>query len=260
MKWEAKLKNNGTITEDGNFSNAIDYTNSAIVAALSAEATSEGRPWVRIRRTDSGVLLDAERACSNLGSGYTLINNAQWQAIARNIEGQLSNWTNGTTTGTNSINTGHSDNNPSQACDGTVQNVEGDCLTLNTTASQKRTHDLSTGEVIWDIAGNVWEMVSDNNTTVQGPDSYVSLLTSSTANLAKWGPAGDYTTKNSGEYGGLGIGFLSRNNGAVSRGGFWISVHASGALYSTGVYTTRLDLGPTAVGGSIGFRCVRSVP
>ncbi|NDD05080.1 MAG: hypothetical protein EB078_09245, partial [Proteobacteria bacterium] len=65
-----------------------------------------------------------------------------------------------------------------------------------------------------------------------------------------WGPEGTYTSKNSGEYGGLGNGWLNYSAGAVYRGGEW----AYGTL--AGVFTAALDSGPTATYDVVAFRCV----
>jgi formylglycine-generating enzyme required for sulfatase activity len=73
---------------------------------------------------------------------------------------------------------GHNDNGPalalqastddSQGCYGTVtKDVDPTC---GNGATQRRTHYLSNGEVIWDLAGNVWEWTDD---VVRGPNKPV---------------------------------------------------------------------------------------
>ena len=65
-------------------------------------------------------------------------------------------------------------------------------LAIRALNSQKRTHPLSNGEVIWDIAGNVWEWTSDvifDNTDkpsgsgVDGRAEYYSVIDA--ASMAK---------------------------------------------------------------------------
>ncbi len=145
-------------------------------------------PWSRIARGNNATVAgSALKACSDLGTNYSLISNAQWQAIARNIEtaqnppGNYLNWSNGSIAEANVINRGHSDNAPpsplvastdDDPCSGTEQTNCAD----NTHAdfSQKRTHTLSNGEIIWDFAGNVWESVKDDSTFSYGPTTFVT--------------------------------------------------------------------------------------
>ena len=87
---------------------------------------SAGAAWNYISQ------VNARTACAALGSGYGLISNPEWQAIARNIEDQNSNCL---------YNTG------ANTCVGAGSFVH------------KRTHRLSTGEDIWDISGNAEEWV-----------------------------------------------------------------------------------------------------
>jgi formylglycine-generating enzyme required for sulfatase activity len=227
--------------------------------SVSNTATSQTAltPWVNISRAD------AITKCQALGAGYDLITNAQWQAIARNIESVPSNWSAGSLTGNvndgNSINRGHSDNSPAFSpanalaastddlpCFGTSNNS---CTTgSHADFSQKRTHRLSNGAVIWDIGGNVWEWVKDNNNSAQGADKYVSQLDGSD-DLLNWGAAGNYSAKADGERGGLGYGNLNVSSGAVQRGGDWLN------LTFAGVFAAGSGYDPASTFGSVGFRC-----
>jgi formylglycine-generating enzyme required for sulfatase activity len=201
--------------------------NQAYSAAFVADSRSSGTPWVNINRDQTIT------ECQALG--YDLISNAQWQAVAREIElaqtaGVYLNWSSGSTSGANALNRGHSDSGPgnslaasldSDPCFGTGQ---VSCANnTNADFTQKRTHALASGEVIWDVAGNVYEWVKQDiaaGPPYEGGNNFVSQQpwTSDLNHPEMWGPFGNYTAKNSGEYGGLGYGSLGFSAGAVIRG------------------------------------------
>lgn len=230
-----------------------------------AISQSSGTPWVSIPRgTDATTAGGAWKACKDMGANYDLISNAQWQTIARNIEGVASNWSGGSV-GSGSLNRGHSDGTPNNAlaaaADSDPCNGTGETCSTSTWNTQRRTHTLSNGAVIWDLAGNVWEWVKDNNAINFGANAYVSQITTAShttsgtvtpSGAAKvvFGPAGDYSAMNSGEYGGLGYGYVGYSAGAVFRGGNWVNGAGSG------VFTSNLGNAPTASNSDVGFRCV----
>ena len=234
-----------------------------------AVSQSADVPYVNISRNDSIT------KCTDLGEGYDLMTNDEWQSVARNIELVASNW-NANIVGSGSLNRGHSDASPdnalaandddNQACYGTEQTCDSSIWD-----SQRRTHKLSNGEVIWDLSGNVWEWVKDDNTVDYSPDAYLSLITASTHTASgsltggttttsrtakgQFGPSGDYADLNSAPYGGLGYGTLNNleggATGSVARGDDWDEIDEGEA----GVFAVDLD--DTAVNFSIyeGFRC-----
>ncbi len=232
----------------------------------NAVSQSAGLPWASITRDDNGGTPGAITRCQNIGSGYALISNAQWQAVAREIElaqtaGNDLNWSNGSTAGANALNLGHSDSAPSNAlaasldsdpCFGTGNVSCAD----NTVAdfTQKRTHTLLSGEIIWDVSGNVWEWVKDDiaaGPPYEGSNNYISQQpwTAGLSRPEMWAPFGNYISKSSGSYGGLGYGNLGFSAGAVIRGGGW----TSGVI--AGVFAARLNNAPLDSATNLGFRC-----
>lgn len=223
-----------------------------------ATSQASGTPWVSIDRNQ------AISKCTDLGGNYDLISNLQWQALAREIEtvqnpaGTYLNWSNESTAGDSYLNRGNSnsgvtpplaastDNDP---CAGTAYPLCAN--SAHSDFSQKRTHTLQSGEIIWDVAGNVWEWVLDDNNQAQGADSFVSLATGwSAATKMKLASEGNYTAKNGPEYGGLGYGWINYSLGGIIRGGGWYD--GTGA----GVFAAWLNIEVASSYDDIGFRCV----
>lgn len=200
-----------------------------------------GSPWSQLSR-------DAARnACQNLGTEYDLISNSQWQTIARNIEQVSSNW----------IPDGGGDYCLSQGNSGGGCGDYLGAIDYGGGRSTKSRHRLSNGHAIWDISGNLWEWVSDDNSFVYGSSpNYISLLTSIDGNegplgLPKhaFGPLGDYSSLVSSPYGGLGYASINAAGGAILRGGSYQSYD------QTGVFAVKLEKSPTYLWDQIGFRC-----
>lgn len=127
----------------------------------NAVSQAAGAPWgMSVAFTPPVVAATASAVCA----GCHLITDNEWLTIAQNVLGVASNWDNGAgvhTVGTGYIYNGHSDNSPNspQAADSNDSN--GYYLTGNVAPSgQRRTLTLSNGEVIWDLAGNVYELTS----------------------------------------------------------------------------------------------------
>jgi prepilin-type N-terminal cleavage/methylation domain-containing protein len=228
-----------------------------------ATSQADGTPWVSISQTDATTASSA--ACS----GCHLITEAEWMTIAQNVLGVASNWSGGAV-GNGYIYSGHNDNTPANSIAASTDNNDGYNGTGNSSASganQRRTLTLSNGEVIWDLAGNVFEWTAGqtNGTTAQQPgvagnaySSYVewpNITTSGTLspNVFPSGTglsgAGSWTSSN-------GIGELSSNPADTSlhgfiRGGNWINGS------TVGVLTLGLNYGPSYTNGTIGFRVSR---
>jgi len=211
---------------------------------------------------------EAYLMCKNLGPGYALINNNEWMTIATNIANVPNNW-DGQVVGTNAINRGHSDNTPGvplaadandiNACAGTGQA----CDNTVTWDPQRRTHELSNGNYVWDFAGNVYEYVDmfiyESKIGALASFQEISLYTAGNntdhmtitdirplnANHAFWNDAWN-STEGMGQY----YAGTNSSGGAALRGGYW----STGAI--AGVFTLYLNNAPSNVGTNIGFRCV----
>lgn len=117
-----------------------------------AVSQAKGKPWGYIKRADAIL------KCAELGPGYAIVTNNQWQTIARNIAKVATNWSGGAVA-SGQLNRGHfslSENNHEgiEALEETTGEVWSD---------QRRTHKLTNGAIIWDFSGNLTEFVSDNN-------------------------------------------------------------------------------------------------
>ncbi len=236
-----------------------------------ATSVPQGLPWT-VDNVD-----DAISRCRAVGSGYDLISNAQWQTIARDLESATDsesrsiNWQDGSNTGASPMNRGHSDSNPNFPCDGLIENVQTDCSSADPSSpfSQKRTHTLSDGELIWDLGGNVVEWTNDKfDGFAYGQDRYwgqyyltvddVSCLASSGCNGPQgnatnlFGPAYSANLKGPPEYGGFGYMWLNYLTGRVTRGGRWDSGVWAGLFGGS--------IGPIEPQNraELGFRCVYS--
>ena len=143
-------------------------------------------PWVSLSR--NAVI----NRCTEMGGEYDLINNNEWQTLARNIEQEDSNWSQGHET-LGSLSQGHSfqgkhyhdkdnslpasgdDNEP---CKGLLPVSQSEPCDASHWRLDKRTHTLLSGEVIWDMAGNVWEWMKED-----GQASYGKPLDTYAANI-----------------------------------------------------------------------------
>jgi len=218
----------------------------------TAVSTATGTPWVSIDRPTS------RSKCQNLGSGYDMISNDQWQTIARNIAGTASNWDSGVVA-SGQLNRGHSDNAPANAtCRRSTDDVAGNCsgtgeaCSSSTWNSQRRTHTLSNGNVLWDFGGNVWEWVTNDSNVSNGADGYISTMSGGDIRQTRYGAASGTicATPGSSPYCGMGHGWFNYTAGAVFRGGAWNND------VGTGVFASRLTYAPTATDTRVGFRCV----
>ena len=247
---------------------------------VSNVATSQaaGFPWVNITWNA------AKAECESLGSGFHLMTEEERLTIAHNVEFVAGNW-NSSVVGTGFLYSGHNDNSPSNSLAADTDDGNGYSGTSNSAGSnQRRTLNLSNGEVLWDFAGNVWEWVDAwvyANASLGFPYRYhggdqgwmsynsddgtgknASLVPSSKLPSNGWN-----ANQGMGRYYD-GYDILGANNnvdegqactsgycapkGVFLSGGDW----SNGAL--TGAFALVLDGGPSYSFTSFGFRCTYS--
>jgi len=214
----------------------------------TAVSQMSGTPWV-------GSRVSARAACQAIGYGYDLISNDQWQTIARNIAGTASNWSGGAVAN-GELNRGHTDALPAvtlaAAADTDPCNGTGQTCSASTWDSQRRTHTLSNGNVIWDLSGNVVEWVTNDSNVSNGARGNISTMSAGDIRQTRYGAAaGTFcATPSASPYCGMGEGIFNYAGGAVSRGGRF-----DGGIYA-GVFATNLYYASTFSDSYTGFRCV----
>ena len=242
---------------------------------ISAPCTAANNRYISSRKDGYPIVSvshnNAKIYCQSIGAH--LLTNEEYMTIARNAEQIASNWTLGVVGGTLShLYEGHDDITPGKALQASTDN-NGYFGTQNTSgSSQKRTLTLSNGEVIWDLAGNVWEHVQRTSA-----DTQTSITTPSCSSGTAWQwcqyknispyvtywPVGyverDQVGPSVSTWDSLnqGIGQIYTNSGAIGgsvfmRGGHWEDYGSLGGVYSLFLRLAGADASVMA-----GFRCAK---
>ena len=242
-----------------------------------------GLPWVGISQVNARI------ACEAVGPGYRLISDQEWMTIAEDIARTPINNQLGSGF---SLARGHSDNdpgtrlaasasdqpavlgcnlalpmdNPANAYVAGVCEIRGDGVNSKgyagtngngwaSSPEQLRTHVLSNGEVVWDMAGNVrnWTdqyviaTTSKPTPVVNAWQEYTAITDYKSFEYIK-PPVHTWTSTNN-----IGQIYTSSNDGvrAFHRGGHWNDG------VTAGVFSLPLHFTPEYTNGNLGFRCVR---
>jgi prepilin-type N-terminal cleavage/methylation domain-containing protein len=208
--------------------------------------------------------------CQSIGAH--LMRNDEFMTINTNAAGQGSNWTGGTV-GSGGMYLGNANNASEYPADPNDANgYAGETnKTITNTNDERRTYTLSNGSVVWDMSGNVWEIVArslndqgDITTTMSTPACsgggaswnwcQFPNITSWTSDVSQANNAPPNATWNSTQ--GMGEVYTYLNGGnqgtnSFIRGGSWNygSLDGPFAMYLSW-YTGYTD-------PNVGFRCAR---
>ena len=209
---------------------------------IKAESRTNGEPITRVTETE------AIRYCKENGPGYDLINNNEWQTIARSIEIVDTNWSRNRALieSGNRLNIGST---------GGIRNISDDREECDITnwSYDKRSHKLSNAACIWDFSGHLWEIVKMGDSPPPS-EEYSGFVYEMPIGLKQlFGPRRDYrilqgSTQREGRN-GLGRIYSDSFRGSLIRGG---ANQQSAGIFSTD--TTKNSSGIARQ--NVGFRCV----
>jgi prepilin-type N-terminal cleavage/methylation domain-containing protein len=243
---------------------------------------SNAQPWVSISQTST--ITYSQTTKNSDGTTCTschLITEAEWMTIAQNVLSVASNWRDnvvGTaSSSTNYIYSGHNDGAPNNALVADSNDNNGYTGTgnyagdTNTTSgmvgnTQRRTLTLTNGEVIWDLAGNVYEwttgtIAANAQPGLSGESAYASKQWNNASLLMNGLPYNSQPASTgmagiSGWSSTQGIGTLYSNYGETGVHVFFRSSdwgHGSNA----GVLCLNLDYSASTTNVRLGYRVSR---
>lgn len=261
MQFEAKawqdvdsdnIVDSGEVDSDGCNEAACTTANwgtSSFVPGSSAE----GKPW---RMID---LDTAKSACQLLGDNYDLISNLEWMTIAMNIESDLDNWVGGVV-GAGCLSRGN--NGVADGCG--YAHTDLDDRSIATRIDTEGRLELTNGNQIWDLSGNVSEWVDfgKDDLAALGPkfcnnswQEFTSEFCTGLFDTDHYMPANPAGTLASSYDSSFGLGRIEGGTGgAITRGGDYESGDYAG-LFSFSLAADR-----SYVGAKTGFRCVYRIP
>jgi len=251
-------------------------------SGVTAVSNYSSTPWVSINQTY------ASDRCSALGAGYHLIRDREWNTVASNVANAPANWFTanaGASSGSPCLFGGHMEcsggscaaafnassddtqgywNGPTNAS--VVTTATCPFVTANPSGrglETRRTMYLSTGDVIWDLTGNVWEWTDGTITsgscaegTMPAPctgsdwkeyTAITNFYSLNYANVSSWN-----SNRGIGQiYVDADAASPSGNMHAFLRGGRW----DNGAY--AGAWALYLTYAPSTVSIGFGFRCAR---
>ena len=191
------------------------------------QSVADAMPWVEINYDN------ARKACAV--AGYDLLAETRALAIAYDISQQDINWTGGKV-GEGKIFRGIHKENVSEAQEGTYESDDSE---------ERRWHQLSNGERIYDFSGNCYSWVFDD---IQGDENGLTTIIKADSPSLTTAP---YPSQEKG-MGWRPDGERDWSGYALIRGGCWYS----------GSYAGVFGLGVDSPGyryGDIGFRCTKSL-
>lgn len=211
-------------------------------------------PWNYINRANAAA------ACA--ASGGRLPTSSEWNVTALNIAKQNSNWSISNEGRRLRLNSGVSTGSSVLAVANELEHCSGAGAACGTSwAAHKRTHIISTGEIIWDFSGNVWEITSSGFSEGIYTSSYWPVVSLDLTNIFSFILVGGQDLRcfepNSNSFCGMGRAWLNNADvagQAINRGG------SSNNGTDTGIFAIDFDYTPAREGPQHGFRCARSLP
>ena len=241
MQYEAKCSNGGgdTATDGGYPWSSCTSAGGTVVSA------SAGEPITNITQ------IQAKAACESIGAH--LITNAEWMAIARDIEQVASNWTGGAV-GSGVLKRG----NVGDVAEGNYNGANPEVGVTSDKAKLK----LSNGKEIYHLSGNVYEWVDDTIETSQIPtptgwQEYSASIVWNNSYLPRQ-EAGPLNVSYNATTHGVGRIYLDPDAASPSgdKHAFLRSLHWGHTSYA-GVFALNLGYSPSNSDSSVGFRCAR---